>query len=81
MLNFVTPFQDVLNTIKEHAFHGTGLPLFLHLEEHCTERGRERLVFQVGEALGSLLVGEDFQDIPSPSQMEGKIVLSGTTKM
>jgi hypothetical protein len=82
MLSDYVSVNDILEVIKKYAFNSTSLPLLLNIEDHCSKIGKERMAEAINQTLGELLVNNDlFDSIPSPKMLEGKIVLSGSTKM
>lgn len=72
-------FRDVVNTIKEHAFAASDLPLWLSLEVHCNKSQRIIMAQVMMEVFGECLVTEPIpgysKTLPSPNQLRGKILL------
>lgn len=72
-------FNDVLKTIKEHAFTTSDMPIVLSIENHCslTQQRNMACVFQeiFGPALLTQPVERDGKCLPSLNQLKGKIIL------
>ncbi|UZP38247.1 hypothetical protein NXS19_006063 [Fusarium pseudograminearum] len=72
-------FRSVINTIKEHAFVSSDLPLWLSLEVHCCSSQRDIMAQVMIEVFGSSLITEPLQGcldtLPSPNQLRGKILI------
>ncbi|KAH6992915.1 hypothetical protein EDB82DRAFT_444649 [Fusarium venenatum] len=72
-------FRSVINTIKEHAFVSSDLPLWLSLEVHCCSSQRDIMAHIMTEVFGSSLITgpipECLRTLPSPSQLRGKILI------
>ncbi|KAH7185111.1 uncharacterized protein B0J16DRAFT_398785 [Fusarium flagelliforme] len=72
-------FRDVINTIKEHAFAASDLPLWLSLEVHCNKSQRDIMARVMIEVFGECLVTKPIpgysKTLPSPNQLRGKILL------
>ncbi|KAJ4128153.1 hypothetical protein NW768_008438 [Fusarium equiseti] len=72
-------FRDVINTIKEHAFATSDLPLWLSLEVHCNQSQRDIMARVMIEVFGESLITEPipgcFKTLPSPYQLRRKILL------
>ncbi|RGP77813.1 1-phosphatidylinositol- -bisphosphate phosphodiesterase [Fusarium longipes] len=72
-------FRSVINTIKQHAFLGSDLPLWLSLEVHCSRPQRDIMAQVMMEIFGSSLITEPLPEcldtMPSPNLLLGKILL------
>ncbi|XP_071822234.1 1-phosphatidylinositol 4,5-bisphosphate phosphodiesterase gamma-1-like isoform X3 [Apostichopus japonicus] len=72
-------FNDVLNTIKEHAFTVSDLPIVLSIENHCslTQQRNMACVFQeiFGPSLLTQPVERDGKSLPTLNQLRGKIII------
>ncbi|XP_073927839.1 1-phosphatidylinositol 4,5-bisphosphate phosphodiesterase delta-4 isoform X4 [Castor canadensis] len=76
-------FKDVLATVAQYAFQVTSdYPLILSLENHCTWEQQETMARYLTEILGEQLLsttvnGMPLNQLPSPEQLRGKILLKG----
>uniref|UniRef100_A0A8C5BML0 Phosphoinositide phospholipase C n=1 Tax=Gadus morhua TaxID=8049 RepID=A0A8C5BML0_GADMO len=73
-------FRDVIATISEYAFKASDYPLILSLENHCGVEQQRVMAQHLELILGSLLLraplgGEAPQQLPSPQDLKGKILL------
>ncbi|XP_055360784.1 1-phosphatidylinositol 4,5-bisphosphate phosphodiesterase delta-4 [Betta splendens] len=73
-------FKDVISTVKEYAFKASDFPVILSLENHCGVEQQtvmaEHLKLILGDMLLTTLVdGQIPQQLPSPEQLKGKILL------
>ncbi|GKU12923.1 unnamed protein product, partial [Fusarium langsethiae] len=72
-------FRSVINTVKEHAFASSDLPLWLSLEVHCCSSQRDIMAQVMIEVFGSSLITEPLPEcmetLPSPNQLRGKILI------
>uniref|UniRef100_A0A8C6UXY5 1-phosphatidylinositol 4,5-bisphosphate phosphodiesterase gamma n=1 Tax=Neogobius melanostomus TaxID=47308 RepID=A0A8C6UXY5_9GOBI len=72
-------FEDVVKAINEHAFVTTDFPLILSIEEHCPieqQRQMARIFKDVfGDKLLTEPVEQNAEQLPSPTQLKGKIIL------
>lgn len=72
-------FEDVVKAINEHAFVTTDFPLILSIEEHCPleqQRQMARIFRDVfGDRLLTEPVEQNAEQLPSPTQLKGKIIL------
>ncbi|CAN9498676.1 unnamed protein product [Ophioblennius macclurei] len=86
-------FEDVVKAINEHAFVTTDFPLILSIEEHCPLDQQRQMARIFRDVFGSKLlcdaVEQLAEQLPSPTQLKGKILLKhkklnveggGTTK-
>ncbi|KAJ1652331.1 1-phosphatidylinositol 4,5-bisphosphate phosphodiesterase zeta-1 [Dispira simplex] len=73
------PLRHVLQAIAKYAFVTTPYPLILSLEIHCDEQQQVQLADELQTYLGDLLLTtklEEAQDrLPSPRELEGKILI------
>ncbi|KAJ1951679.1 1-phosphatidylinositol 4,5-bisphosphate phosphodiesterase zeta-1, partial [Dispira parvispora] len=78
-LTTTVPLRHVLQAIAKYAFVTTPYPLILSLEIHCDEPQQVQLANELQTYLGDLLLTsklEEAQDrLPSPQQLEGKILI------
>ncbi|CAL8341197.1 unnamed protein product [Boreogadus saida] len=73
-------FRDVIATISEYAFKASDFPLILSLENHCGVEQQRVMAQHLELILGSMLLraplgGEAPQQLPSPQDLKGKILL------
>ncbi|XP_068602512.1 1-phosphatidylinositol 4,5-bisphosphate phosphodiesterase delta-4 [Brachionichthys hirsutus] len=73
-------FRDVVSTLKEYAFKVSDFPLILSLENHCGVEqqaivARHLRQILAGTLLTTLLDGAVPQQLPSPQELRGKILL------
>ncbi|KAF5672054.1 phospholipase [Fusarium heterosporum] len=71
-------FRDVCQTVREHAFTTSDLPLIVSLEVHCSPLQQSAMVNIMEEVWGEYLlptpeVESDF--LPSPDQLRNKILV------
>lgn len=72
-------FKDVVKAINDHAFVASEYPLVLSIEEHCDVK-QQKLMAQVfrdvfQEKLLTDLVEFEAEQLPSPTQLKGKIII------
>jgi phosphatidylinositol phospholipase C delta len=72
-------FRDVCETVKEHAFTTSDLPVVVSLEVHCTPPQQQLMVNIMKETWGDLLVTppelDDEVDNPPVSDLRNKILV------
>ncbi|OBS24283.1 hypothetical protein FPOA_04829 [Fusarium poae] len=72
-------FRSVIDTINEHAFVSSDLPLWLSLEVHCCSSQRDIMAQIMIDVFGSSLITEPIpgclRTLPSPSQLQGNILI------
>uniref|UniRef100_A0A8C7XZJ1 Phosphoinositide phospholipase C n=1 Tax=Oryzias sinensis TaxID=183150 RepID=A0A8C7XZJ1_9TELE len=72
-------FEDVVKAINEHAFVTSDFPLILSIEEHCPIEQQRQMARIFKEVFGDKLLTEPVEhmaeQLPSPTQLKGKIVL------
>lgn len=73
-------FRDVIATISEYAFKASDFPLILSLENHCGVEQQRVMAQHLGLILGKTLLraplgGQLPQQLPSPQDLKGKILL------
>ncbi|KAK5609246.1 hypothetical protein CRENBAI_014102 [Crenichthys baileyi] len=72
-------FEDVVKSINEHAFVTTDFPVILSIEEHCPIEQQRQMARIFKEVFGDKLLSEPVEhmaeQLPSPTQLKGKIIL------
>uniref|UniRef100_A0A3Q2P880 1-phosphatidylinositol 4,5-bisphosphate phosphodiesterase gamma n=1 Tax=Fundulus heteroclitus TaxID=8078 RepID=A0A3Q2P880_FUNHE len=72
-------FEDVVKAINEHAFVTSDFPVILSIEEHCPIDQQRQMARIFKEVLGDKLLTEPVEQmaeqLPSPTQLKGKIIL------
>ncbi|CAL9696988.1 unnamed protein product [Knipowitschia caucasica] len=72
-------FDDVVKAINEHAFVTTDFPLILSIEEHCPLEQQRHMARTFRDVFGDKLLTESVEQnaeqLPSPTQLKGKIIL------
>ncbi|XP_041663577.1 1-phosphatidylinositol 4,5-bisphosphate phosphodiesterase delta-4 [Cheilinus undulatus] len=73
-------FRDVISTLKEYAFKVSDFPVILSLENHCSVEQQTVMAQHLSQILGdtlltTLLDGQVPQQLPSPQELKGKILL------
>lgn len=73
-------FRDVIATLKEYAFKASEFPVILSLENHCGLEQQTVMAQHLRQILGgtlqtSLIHGEVPEQLPSPQDLRGKILL------
>ncbi|XP_037646762.1 1-phosphatidylinositol 4,5-bisphosphate phosphodiesterase delta-4-like isoform X2 [Sebastes umbrosus] len=73
-------FKDVISTLKEYAFKVSDFPVILSLENHCSVEQQTVMAQHLSQILGdtlltTLLDGQVPQQLPSPEELKGKILL------
>ncbi|XP_034031611.1 1-phosphatidylinositol 4,5-bisphosphate phosphodiesterase gamma-2 [Thalassophryne amazonica] len=72
-------FEDVVKTINEHAFVTSDFPVILSIEEHCPIEQQRQMARIFKEVFGDKLLTEPVEhmaeQLPSPTQLKGKIIL------
>ncbi|XP_067459092.1 1-phosphatidylinositol 4,5-bisphosphate phosphodiesterase delta-4 [Thunnus thynnus] len=73
-------FKDVISTVKEYAFKASDFPVILSLENHCGMEQQTIMAQHLSQILGdtlltTLLDGQVPQQLPSPEELKGKILL------
>ncbi|XP_061577281.1 1-phosphatidylinositol 4,5-bisphosphate phosphodiesterase gamma-2 isoform X2 [Cololabis saira] len=72
-------FEDVVKAINEHAFVTSDYPLILSIEEHCPLDQQRQMARIFREVFGDKLLVEPVEhmaeQLPSPTQLKGKIIL------
>ncbi|XP_028286873.1 1-phosphatidylinositol 4,5-bisphosphate phosphodiesterase gamma-2 [Parambassis ranga] len=86
-------FEDVVKAINDHAFVASDFPVILSIEEHCPLEQQRQMARIFKDVFGDKLlidpVEQMAEQLPSPTQLKGKIILKhkklsmeggGTTK-
>ncbi|KAF7658022.1 hypothetical protein LDENG_00018360 [Lucifuga dentata] len=72
-------FEDVVKAINEHAFVTSDFPVILSIEEHCPIEQQRQMARIFREVFGDKLLTEPVEQmaeqLPSPMQLKGKIIL------
>ncbi|XP_069019306.1 1-phosphatidylinositol 4,5-bisphosphate phosphodiesterase gamma-2 isoform X1 [Embiotoca jacksoni] len=72
-------FEDVVKAINEHAFVTSEFPVILSIEEHCPLEQQRQMARIFKEVFGDKLLSEPVEQmaeqLPSPTQLKGKIIL------
>ncbi|KAM4572809.1 1-phosphatidylinositol 4,5-bisphosphate phosphodiesterase gamma-2 [Odontesthes bonariensis] len=72
-------FEDVVKAINEHAFVTSEFPVILSIEEHCSIEQQRQMARIFKEVFGDKLLTEPVEhlaeQLPSPTQLKGKIIL------
>ncbi|XP_041651395.1 1-phosphatidylinositol 4,5-bisphosphate phosphodiesterase gamma-2-like isoform X2 [Cheilinus undulatus] len=72
-------FEDVVKAINNHAFVASDFPLILSIEEHCPIEQQRQMARIFKDVFGDKLLTEPVEQmaeqLPSPSQLKGKIIL------
>ncbi|XP_019955143.1 1-phosphatidylinositol 4,5-bisphosphate phosphodiesterase delta-4 [Paralichthys olivaceus] len=73
-------FRDIISTLKEYAFKASDFPVILSLENHCGVEQQALMAQHLRQILGdtlltTLLDGQTPQQLPSPQELKGKILL------
>ncbi|XP_028665993.1 1-phosphatidylinositol 4,5-bisphosphate phosphodiesterase gamma-2-like [Erpetoichthys calabaricus] len=72
-------FYDVVKAINEHAFAASEFPVILSIEEHCCVDQQRYMAKKFKEVFGDKLLTEPVEafadQLPSPNQLKGKIIL------
>uniref|UniRef100_A0A671UTU2 1-phosphatidylinositol 4,5-bisphosphate phosphodiesterase gamma n=1 Tax=Sparus aurata TaxID=8175 RepID=A0A671UTU2_SPAAU len=72
-------FEDVVKAINEHAFVTSEFPVILSIEEHCPLEQQRQMARIFREVFGDKLLSEPVEhmaeQLPSPTQLKGKIIL------
>ncbi|KAF3691478.1 1-phosphatidylinositol 4,5-bisphosphate phosphodiesterase delta-3-A [Channa argus] len=76
------PFVKVIETINEYAFKASPYPLILSLENHCSVEQQTVMARHLRSILGDKLLtkpfdGLDCDKLPSPEDLNGKILVKG----
>uniref|UniRef100_A0A3B4TJD6 1-phosphatidylinositol 4,5-bisphosphate phosphodiesterase gamma n=1 Tax=Seriola dumerili TaxID=41447 RepID=A0A3B4TJD6_SERDU len=72
-------FEDVVKAINDHAFVTSDFPVILSIEEHCPLEQQRQMARIFKEVFGNKLLIEPVEQmaeqLPSPTQLKGKIIL------
>uniref|UniRef100_A0A3B5AQM2 Phosphoinositide phospholipase C n=1 Tax=Stegastes partitus TaxID=144197 RepID=A0A3B5AQM2_9TELE len=72
-------FEDVVKAINEHAFVTSEFPVILSIEEHCPLEQQRQMARIFRDVFGDKLLTEPVEQmaeqLPSPTQLKGKIIL------
>ncbi|RVE58468.1 hypothetical protein OJAV_G00209410 [Oryzias javanicus] len=73
-------FKDVISTIKEYGFRASDFPIIVSLENHCGLEQQTLMAQHLTQILGNLLQtstldGQVPEQLPSPQELRGKILL------
>ncbi|XP_034734553.1 1-phosphatidylinositol 4,5-bisphosphate phosphodiesterase gamma-2 isoform X1 [Etheostoma cragini] len=72
-------FEDVVKAINDHAFVTSEFPVILSIEEHCSIEQQRQMARIFREVFGDKLLIEPVEQmaeqLPSPTQLKGKIIL------
>ncbi|XP_061404388.1 1-phosphatidylinositol 4,5-bisphosphate phosphodiesterase gamma-1-like [Lethenteron reissneri] len=76
-------FSDVVFTIKQHAFTTSEFPLILSIEQHCSLAQQQVMADIFRKVFGDMLLTRPLEthgdELPSPSQLKGKIIIKHKT--
>ncbi|CAG8811631.1 23055_t:CDS:2, partial [Gigaspora rosea] len=74
-------FQDVISSIRTHAFKSSPYPLIISLEVHCSIEQQNQMASILLDTLGDCLItkflSENEKELPSPEDLLYKIILKG----
>uniref|UniRef100_A0A8B9KDY5 1-phosphatidylinositol 4,5-bisphosphate phosphodiesterase gamma n=1 Tax=Astyanax mexicanus TaxID=7994 RepID=A0A8B9KDY5_ASTMX len=72
-------FRDVVKAINDHAFVASEYPLILSIEEHCDLKQQKLMAQVFREVFQDKLLSDpvelEAEQLPSPNQLRGKIIL------
>ncbi|KAF0040834.1 hypothetical protein F2P81_006732 [Scophthalmus maximus] len=72
-------FEDVVKAINDHAFVTSEFPVILSIEEHCPLDQQRQMARIFRDVFGHKLLTEPVEhmaeQLPSPTQLKGKIIL------
>uniref|UniRef100_A0A7N8XLA5 1-phosphatidylinositol 4,5-bisphosphate phosphodiesterase gamma n=1 Tax=Mastacembelus armatus TaxID=205130 RepID=A0A7N8XLA5_9TELE len=72
-------FEDVVKAINEHAFVTSEFPVILSIEEHCPLEQQRQMARIFKDVFGNKLLTEPVEQmaeqLPSPTQLKGRIIL------
>uniref|UniRef100_A0A8D0D5B0 Phosphoinositide phospholipase C n=1 Tax=Sander lucioperca TaxID=283035 RepID=A0A8D0D5B0_SANLU len=72
-------FEDVVKAINDHAFVTSEFPVILSIEEHCPIEQQRQMARIFRDVFGDKLlldpVEQMAEQLPSPTQLKGKIIL------
>ncbi|KAG7468451.1 hypothetical protein MATL_G00143060 [Megalops atlanticus] len=72
-------FEDVVKAINDHAFVASEYPLVLSIEEHCCIEQQRQMARIFREVFGDKLLTDPVEliadQLPSPTQLKGKIII------
>ncbi|XP_054475368.1 1-phosphatidylinositol 4,5-bisphosphate phosphodiesterase gamma-2 isoform X2 [Anoplopoma fimbria] len=72
-------FEDVVKAINDHAFVTSEFPVILSIEEHCSLEQQRQMARIFRDVFGDKLLIEPVEQmaeqLPSPTQLKGKIIL------
>ncbi|XP_029289098.1 1-phosphatidylinositol 4,5-bisphosphate phosphodiesterase gamma-2 [Cottoperca gobio] len=72
-------FEDVVKAINDHAFVTSDFPVILSIEEHCPLEQQRQMARIFRDVFGDKLLTEPVElmaeQLPSPTQLKGKIIL------
>uniref|UniRef100_A0AAQ4PB67 Phosphoinositide phospholipase C n=1 Tax=Gasterosteus aculeatus aculeatus TaxID=481459 RepID=A0AAQ4PB67_GASAC len=72
-------FEDVVKAINDHAFVTSEFPVILSIEEHCPVEQQRQMARIFRDVFGDKLLTEPVEEmaeqLPSPTQLRGKIIL------
>ncbi|KAK2906340.1 1-phosphatidylinositol 4,5-bisphosphate phosphodiesterase delta-4 isoform X2 [Channa argus] len=73
-------FKDVISTLREYAFKTSDFPIILSLENHCGVEQQTVMAQHLSQILGDTLLttvldGHIPQQLPSPEELKGKVLL------
>uniref|UniRef100_A0A8B9QZG0 Phosphoinositide phospholipase C n=1 Tax=Anas platyrhynchos TaxID=8839 RepID=A0A8B9QZG0_ANAPL len=75
-------FRDVIESIRDYAFKRSPYPVILSLENHCGLEQQATMARHMKAILGDMLLtqpldGQDPDNLPSPEQLKGKVLVKG----
>ncbi|XP_069503789.1 1-phosphatidylinositol 4,5-bisphosphate phosphodiesterase delta-1 isoform X2 [Ambystoma mexicanum] len=74
-------FSDAIKAIKNYAFKASPYPVIISLENHCTVDQQIVMAKHMKTILGDMLLtvppDRKLEDLPSPEQLKGKILVKG----
>eukprot|EP00731_Ephydatia_muelleri_P028757 Em0020g401a len=79
-------FTAVIRTIRDYAFHTSLYPVIISIENHCSSTNQKLMARHFLEIMGDVLCTENLVEtegrerLPSPTELQGKIILKGTFK-
>ena len=73
--------QNVLQTIKEHAFVQSDYPVILSLENHLGQKQEAKCIAMIRDVLGDVIFAppvDHYKVLPSPEQLKLKVVIKAS---
>ena len=72
--------------LQDYAFHASLYPVIISIENHCSPSNQRCMAEHFVEIMGDVLCKDNLVEIegrerlPSPTELQGKIILKGTSK-